>query len=71
MDGVCLLVWDLNAEFLFNQLVSRHTLSARIEGTKSIYLLNCHHNLNGIQTVQSEIVCEVRSSVDLWKKTGV
>ena len=29
------------------------------------YLLNSHHNLNGVQAVQTEVIREVRRSVDL------
>lgn len=29
------------------------------------YLLNGHHNLNGVQAVQSEVIREVRGAVDL------
>jgi hypothetical protein len=43
VDGVSLLVGDLNAEFL----------------------LDGHHNLDGVETVKSEIVREVGGAVDL------
>lgn len=43
VDGVCVLVGDLNAEFL----------------------LDSHHNLNGIQAVQAEVVREVCRRLDV------
>ena len=30
------------------------------------YLLDGHDDLNGIQAVQAEVICEVRGTVDLW-----
>jgi hypothetical protein len=32
---------------------------------KDAYLLNGHHDLNNIETVQAQVVCEVGSSVNL------
>lgn len=34
---------------------------------RATYLFNGHHNLNSVQTVQSEIVCEVGAAVDLFR----
>lgn len=34
----------------------------------SAYLLNGHHDLNGIQAVQTEVVREVGNTVDLMIK---
>ena len=35
------------------------------------YLLNGHHNLNGIQAVQAKVVGEVGNTVDLMKKKSI
>lgn len=35
------------------------------------YLLNSHHNLNGIQAVQTEVVREVSSGLDLYYPTNI
>lgn len=34
----------------------------------STYLLDGHHNLNGIQAVQAEVVGKVRSGLDLFAR---
>ena len=62
MDGVRLLVRDLNAE-----LLSRHQYFS-LEGVhSSTHLLNCHHNFHGVQAVQAEVVGEVSSRRELVK----
>jgi hypothetical protein len=43
VDGIRLLVWDLNAKFL----------------------LNCHDDFNGVQTVQTKVIPKVRGCIDL------
>lgn len=64
VDTIGLLVGDLNAEFLLvpcqylNQFPANPMISVS-------YLLNSHHNLNSVQAVQSEVVREVGSAVDL------
>lgn len=60
MNGIRLLVWDLNAEFLFLKSV---LVSEAVLGHP--YLLNCHHNLHGIKAVKTEVLREVGRARDL------
>ena len=62
MNGVRLLVRDLNAE-----LLSRHQCLSLKGVHFSTYLLNCHHNFDGVQAVQAEVVGEVSSRRELAK----
>ena len=62
VDGIGLLVGDLNAELL---LQVRTIISFPKARQQSIYLLNGHHDLNGIQAVKTEVICEVGAGVDL------
>jgi len=55
VDSVCLLIRDFNAELLLCKSAPGRSISYILT-----YLLNGHHNLNGVQTVQTEIVCKVR-----------
>lgn len=60
VDGVGLLVWDLDAELLCcRQLCSAPALPTATN------LLNRHDDLYGVETVKTEVVVEVRLAVEL------
>jgi hypothetical protein len=60
VDGIRLFVWDLDAEFL-------ESLSDSCSEQWDVMtnLLNCHDHLNGVETVQTQIVVEMRFGVQL------
>ncbi len=60
VDGVGLLVWDLDAELLHCRQ-SRHA-HAQCHATN---LLNRHNDLHGVEGVKTEVVVEVRLAVKL------
>jgi len=60
VDGIGLLVGDLNAEFLPHCQICLPSIA---RGPTN--LLNCHDHLYGIQTVETEVVVEVRFGVQL------
>ena len=55
MNGIRFLIWDLNAEFLFPKSEPSYAFAGAPTD-----LLDCHHNLNGIQAVQTQVVGEMR-----------
>lgn len=60
VDGIRLFVWDLDAELLrYCQIC----LCCRLVTMTN--LLNCHNHLDGVETVKSEVVVEVRLAVQL------
>lgn len=64
VDRVGVLVRDLKAEFLEAQSLS--VLGPPVTASSRLpYLLNGHDNLNSVQTVQAQIIGEVRSGLDL------
>ena len=60
MDGIGLLVGDLNAELLPLCQICLPCIACA-----STNLLDCHDYFYGIQTVETEVVVEVRFSVQL------
>jgi hypothetical protein len=60
VDSVGLLVRDLNAEFLL--LYQR--LSGE-ESRKAANLFNSHDHFDGVETIKTEVVVEVRLGVEL------
>lgn len=60
VNGVGLLVWDLNAEFLYCcQRCHAHPLSNATD------LLDRHDDLYGVERIKTEVVVEVRLAVEL------
>jgi hypothetical protein len=66
VDGIGLLIGDLDAEFLGD--VSIRILHCSCSETN---LLNSHDNLYGVETVQSEVVVEVGLGVELSRASSV
>lgn len=67
MNCVGLLVGDLDAELLLN--CQRLFCHPRVYGYAN--LLNCHHNLNGVQAVKTKVVGEVRGGSELHNRLAV
>ena len=61
VDGICLLVWNLNAELLSHLSMPSPAVS-RYDATNLFYR---HNHLNGIQAVQSKVIREVRRCGEL------
>jgi hypothetical protein len=66
VDGIGLLVGDLDAEFLGD--ISIRALHGLCNKTD---LLNSHDNLYGVETVQSEVVVEMGLGVELSRTSSV
>lgn len=74
VDGICVLVGDLDAELLYyipvsamnSYLLCDQELSSALHKGQSPYLLNGHHNLDGVQAVQAQVVGEVCVGLDLY-----
>lgn len=62
MDRVGLLVGDLDAELL---LGCQYNGSSLMRYGVCAYLLDGHHDLNGVEAVETEIVREVGGGLDL------
>jgi hypothetical protein len=60
VDGVSLLVWDLNAELLYRR---QGCLALLLSSATN--LLNRHNDLYGVEAVKTEVVVEVRLAVEL------
>lgn len=60
MDGVGLLVWNLDAELLYRRQGCFALLLSNATN-----LLNRHNDLYGVEAVETEIVVEVRLAVEL------
>lgn len=65
VDLVGLLVGDLNAELLLEGGLAIGAVGVFPEGKRIAYLLNGHHDLNGVQAVKAEVVGEVGDASDL------
>lgn len=65
MDLVGLLVGDLNAELLLEGWLAIGAVGVFPVGKRIAYLLNGHHDLNGVQAVKTEVVGEVGDAGDL------
>lgn len=65
MDLVGLLVGNFNAELLLVGWLAIGAVGVFPEGKRIAYLLNGHHDLNGVQAVKTEVVGEVGNAGDL------
>ena len=64
VNCVGLLVGDLDAELLLNC----QCLHSPLPGYGYANLLNCHHDLYGVQAVKTEVVGEVRAGGELRER---
>lgn len=59
MDGIGLLVWDLNAKLLFSVRPVSNVPFAMTD------LLNRHNHFHSVEAVEAEVVVEVRLAIEL------
>ena len=71
MDGIGILIGDLDAEFLRWLLASvmRRTVQRRRHlwsCWEESHLLDGHYDLNRVETVKTQVICKVSSPLDLF-----
>lgn len=71
MDVISLLVWDLKAEFLKVGSSITHSPFIYISVYHGTNLLNSHHNLDSVETIQSQVTCKVGFGGELYYQLNI